>query len=202
MRTDPHPIPPGDRSRVRLVCHADSGGAGVRSLEARAQALRPGVIGVEFTLTGARRAVRIPPPGPAARADELWRHTCFEAFVRRDDVPGYLEFNFSPSGAWQAYHFIGYRQDRLPALLPAPPAVTVRHRERAGSAAGTDEALILEALVHLPAPFGAAPQGLRLALSAVVEQETGSLSYWALRHGPGRPDFHHPDAFALTLQAS
>lgn len=202
MSVGAHQTPPGDESRVRLVRHADSACAAVHSLEARAQALRPGMIGVEFTLTGELRAVRIPPPGPTERADELWRHTCFEAFVRRDDVPGYLEFNFSPSGAWQAYHFIGYRQDRLPALLPLPPHLTVGHRERAGNAAGTDDALILEALIHLPAPFSAAPQGLRLALSAVVEHETGSLSYWALRHAPGRPDFHHPDAFALTLAAS
>ena len=202
MRADPHAARFGDGSRVRLVCHADSACAAVHSLEARVQALRPGVMGVEFTLTGELHSVRIPPPGPAERADELWRHTCFEAFVRRDDVPGYLEFNFSPSGAWQAYHFIGYRQDRLPALLPSPPHVTIGHRERAGNAAGTDDALVLEALIHLPAPFSAAPQGLRLALSAVVEQEIGSLSYWALRHAPGRPDFHHPDAFALTLTAS
>jgi hypothetical protein len=41
---------------------------------------------------------------------------------------------------------------------------------------------------------------LQLALSAVVEDEQGLLSYWALKHPPGRPDFHHPDAFALELE--
>jgi hypothetical protein len=41
---------------------------------------------------------------------------------------------------------------------------------------------------------------LRLALSTVVEDEHGRLSYWALRHPPGKPDFHHPDAFALDLE--
>ena len=196
MRADPHETRPGDRSRVRLVRHAHSACAAVHSLEARAQALRPGVIGVEFTLTGELRAVRIPPPGFARRADELWRHTCFEAFVRRDDVPGYLELNFSPSGAWQAYRLGGYRQDMAPAELPAPPHLTIGRRERSG---GVADALRLEALVHLPSPYADTPQGLALALSAVVEDETRGLSYWALRHAPGRPDFHHPDAFALTL---
>ncbi len=38
-----------------------------------------------------------------------------------------------------------------------------------------------------------------LGVSAVVETKEGSLSYWALAHPPGKPDFHHPDSFALTL---
>ena len=41
---------------------------------------------------------------------------------------------------------------------------------------------------------------LRLALSAVVEADDGTLSYWALRHPPGRPDFHHADGFVLRLE--
>jgi hypothetical protein len=42
---------------------------------------------------------------------------------------------------------------------------------------------------------------LRLGLSAVIESCNGSLSYWALRHPAGKPDFHHADAFALGLEA-
>jgi hypothetical protein len=40
---------------------------------------------------------------------------------------------------------------------------------------------------------------LTLALSAVIEDEDGVLSYWALKHPAGKPDFHHRDAFALEL---
>jgi len=43
-------------------------------------------------------------------------------------------------------------------------------------------------------------QGLRVALATMLEAIDGSLSYWALRHAPGRPDFHHRDGFALTLE--
>ena len=39
----------------------------------------------------------------------------------------------------------------------------------------------------------------RIALSAVIEEGNGALSYWALRHPAGKPDFHHPDAFAMEL---
>jgi hypothetical protein len=38
-----------------------------------------------------------------------------------------------------------------------------------------------------------------LGLSAVIEDLDGVLSYWALRHPPGKPDFHHPDTFALEI---
>jgi hypothetical protein len=41
---------------------------------------------------------------------------------------------------------------------------------------------------------------LQLAFSAIIEDDQGVLSYWALTHPPGRPDFHHPDAFALELE--
>ncbi len=193
-------------TRPRLLPHADSLCRPVHSLEAEARALRPGVLGVHFTLTGDLRRIRIAQAGAGVRADGLWRHTCFEAFVRHPAVPGYLEFNFSPSGAWQVYRFSGYRQGMTPAEPPAPPYITVGYRERdqgpADPAVRTDDALVLEAIVPLPVPFAPAQQGLRLALSAVVEEETGALSYWALRHAPGRPDFHHPDAFALTLHGT
>ncbi len=43
-------------------------------------------------------------------------------------------------------------------------------------------------------------RALRLGLSAVVEANDGTLSYWALRHPPGRPDFHHPDGCVLRLE--
>jgi len=36
-------------------------------------------------------------------------------------------------------------------------------------------------------------------LTAVVECVDGALSYWALRHAAGKPDFHHPDTFALEI---
>ena len=45
-------------------------------------------------------------------------------------------------------------------------------------------------------------RSVQLGLSAVVEAADGGLSYWALKHPPGKPDFHHVDAFALQLDFS
>lgn len=156
-----------------------------------------------YVLSGSMRRVRVPAEGPPERAGELWRHTCFEAFVRRDRESGYLEFNFAPSGQWQALQFSAYRQGMESAELPACPSITVGHRERAQPSAATaderDDALVLEALVPLSAPYVTAGLPLRLGLGAVVEDQAGGLSYWALYHPAERPDFHHPAAFVLSL---
>jgi hypothetical protein len=40
---------------------------------------------------------------------------------------------------------------------------------------------------------------LRVGLSAVIEANDGTLSYWALKHPAAKPDFHHPDSFVLEL---
>jgi hypothetical protein len=33
----------------------------------------------------------------------------------------------------------------------------------------------------------------------VIEDQSGGVSYWALAHPPGKPDFHHADGFALEF---
>jgi hypothetical protein len=45
----------------------------------------------------------------------------------------------------------------------------------------------------------AAGVGLRLGLAAVIEDRARVLSYWALKHPSGKPDFHHADSFVVTL---
>ena len=57
----------------------------------------------------------------------------------------------------------------------------------------------VETLLELDASIQVQPGKLVLALSAVIEHLDGRISYWALRHPPGKPDFHHPQGFALEL---
>jgi hypothetical protein len=63
-----------------------------------------------------------------------------------------------------------------------------------------DDGLQLQSVVRLGhlADLRDAPH-LRIALAAVIEDNNGSLSYWGLRHAPGKPDFHHPYGFALEV---
>lgn len=147
-----------------------------------------GGLSLAYRLTGTIAALAIPAAAHPARADGLWRHTCFEAFVMAGDGPGYREFNFSPSGLWAAYAFTGYRDGARDLPMPAP-AIAFRA-----------EADHLVLAVTLPAP--ALPDGpMRLGLSAVIETADGDIAYWALRHAPGKPDFHHTDAFALAIES-
>ena len=41
--------------------------------------------------------------------------------------------------------------------------------------------------------------GSRLNLTAVIEEEGGHKSYWALAHASGPPDFHNRDCFIAHL---
>ena len=36
-------------------------------------------------------------------------------------------------------------------------------------------------------------------LAAVIRGVDGAIGYWALAHPSDKPDFHHPDSFALDL---
>ena len=53
---------------------------------------------------------------------------------------------------------------------------------------------VLTADVELPA--GATGP---IGLCAVIERWDGAISYWALAHPSDKPDFHHPESFALEL---
>lgn len=145
---------------------------------------------ITFHLDGDVDKLHIPPSCPPRRGDQLWSHTCFETFVAPAGRSSYYEFNFAPSGEWAAYAFSGYREGG-PLDLVRGPAIAVRL---------TTARLELETLVTLDELDGVAPEApLRVGVSAVIENQDGTLSYWALRHPPGRPDFHHPDAFALEI---
>jgi hypothetical protein len=128
----------------------------------------------------------LPPMVAAAGADELWRHTCFEAFVRPSADPGYYEFNFSPSTQWAAYRFDSYRSGMRVATEIDAPRIEMR---------STAESYTLQAALE----FVGLASLLHLGLSAVLEETNGGKSYWALAHPPGKPDFHHADCFALEL---
>jgi hypothetical protein len=176
------------RRSAELVCHADARSAAVDRIDVRWLAAQR-TLSVVFTAVGAIGDLRVPPPAKPRRVDGLWRHTCFELFVGRAAIPAYYEFNFSPSGEWAAYAFRDYRE----------PETFELGVESGAAASITDERLQLEAFVRFDQDSFAPGEALRLGLSAVIEDRSGCLTYWALRHRPGAPDFHHPDGLALRL---
>jgi hypothetical protein len=171
-----------------LSLHPANRAPAVSGVEAVVERLAGGVLALRYRLAGDIRLLAIPAPSASVRADELWRRTCFEAFVRAGEGPAYCELNFSPSSRWAAYRFSGERTGMAPAEVPAVAA----------ACAATGEAVELTASVDLSRALPTTGPW-RLGLSAVVEAADGTLSHWALAHPAGRPDFHHPGSFVLEL---
>jgi hypothetical protein len=147
-----------------------------------------GALSLLYLVSGEIEQILLPAPASPERTDGLWQHSCFEAFLRGGDDPGYLEFNFSTSTQWAGYRFSGYREGMSPAAIAAP-AVKV---------------FIGPRTIALSCKIALGDLGLakdwRLNLSAVIEERSGAKSYWALAHPTeGPPDFHDPDCFVLQV---
>lgn len=176
-----------------LVAHPDTAREPVSGIAVEVSAPAATTLVCNYSLHGEIGRVLLPGSQQRRRADGLWQHTCFEAFIAAPGLPGYYEFNFSPSLAWAAYRFSDYRDGMAPANLMQAPGLQVRK---------SPEQLELTATVHLGGLMLAGSATLRLALAAVIEDQQGRRSYWALEHPPGRPDFHHPDGFTMELSCS
>jgi hypothetical protein len=143
---------------------------------------------LSYRFSGNLADLRLPAPAQPAAADNLWQHTCCEAFIATVDGPAYREFNFSPSGEWAAYHFSDYRQRDFAFTPAAAPIITFLT---------TPAGFTLRATL----PDGLLPAGrsLKLGLSLVLEAADGSKTYWALQHAAVQPDFHLRSSFSLDL---
>jgi hypothetical protein len=153
------------------------------------EAMRSGQrLRLRYRMEGDMAKVVLGERGARKRADELWKHSCFEAFIGTN--AGYAEINLSPSNRWAAYTFTGYRS----GMTVAEGFELIELEDnRAADLYALDAELDLTDLT----PCGCWSVGL----SAVVELANGDRCFWALRHASGKPDFHHPDAFALSLHS-
>ena len=169
--------------RRTLIRHPDFPCQALSGLEVEAARPEPQRLVVRYRLLDANGMLAFP-PASGGRQDGLWKHTCLEAFVAAAGR-GYRELNLSPGGAWAAYRFEGRRQGMAQAGI-GPPAV-----ERDG---GSGFLAAWDLDLPPDAPW-------RVGVAAVIEEAGGRLSYWALRHPAGQPDFHDPDCFVLELPA-
>jgi hypothetical protein len=176
---------------IDLRCHPSTRPETVRAIAVLVRRSSSAELELTFRLDGDIPRIWFPSPGVPRIATQLWRHTCFEAFIALEGQPAYHEFNFAPSGEWAVYAFCDYRDGGPLAYEMMRPHIAVRS---AGSR------LELDALVRLDGLSAIHPHAsLRIGLSAVIEASDG-LSYWALRHPADKPDFHDADGFALLLE--
>jgi hypothetical protein len=127
----------------------------------------------------------IPHSADPGRRDDLWKTTCFEAFVQEEGRAAYREYNFAPSGDWAAYDFVDRRDGMAKPELANPPYIRLEDNLTWWTLGAT---FAIETGKHW-----------RLGLSAVIEETDGTKSYWALAHGGDKPDFHDPACFIARL---
>lgn len=134
-------------------------------------------------------ALVVPPFAGKGRADGLWQTTCFEAFLKPAGGAPYVELNLSPSERWAAYDFAAPREGMTERPMPREPDAAMR---QGSSFAIFDAAVPAQGLPQTECVMG---------LTAVIEEEGGTKSYWALSHTGDTPDFHDPACFTARLPA-
>ena len=170
-----------------LVCHQHMPSKVVREIVVSGARGEGGLITLRYTVIGDIGGIHIPEPTEPERRNGLWKTTCFELFTQDVGQQAYREYNFSPSGAWAAYSFSAYRQGMSDVDIWAPRiAITA-----------DEESLVVDVTFVSPR---LAPQ--HVGAYAIIEEEGGAQSFWALRHPPGKPDFHNEFGFSYLIPAT
>src|SRR5258708_7418249 len=176
---------------IDLRCHASTRTEMVHAIKVLVRRAASAELHMTFRLDGDIAQIKVPPPAIRRLGKELWRQTCFEAFIAMEGQSAYHEFNFAPSGEWCVYVLSSYRNGAPVADESLSPHIAMH---------STDTRLELDAIVRLESLSEFHPGAvLHIGLSAVVEAIDG-LSYWALHHPADKPDFHNADGFALLLK--
>jgi len=171
-----------------LQPHPDHPPLAVSGIEARIIGADANWLRVRWRVEGAQQLV-VPAFAGKGRDDGLWKTTCFELFLRPEGGQAYCEINLSPSERWNAYDFDGYRLGMAERPFPREPECTLRQ----GSSFAIFDATI---------PVGGLPDAEgAMNLCAVIEEQGGTVSYWALVQPVEKPDFHDPACFAAALPA-
>lgn len=172
---------------IHLRCHPDHPASGVDSLEVLIHQ-DAGELALTYDLRGQLSQLAIPTGTGGSRRDELWKHTCFELFLKDDESNEYIELNFSPNGDWAAYLFESYRQGRTD-LACAPPQIATR---------ADDKGLHVSVRMPLTALDLGTGQ-VWLGPAAIISSQSGARSFWALHHPEDNPDFHLTENFKISL---
>ncbi len=173
-----------------LTCHVDTQCNAELTVQVFINAKLDHRLQLRYQLNADLSQLRIPKPQAAKEVAGLWRHTCFELFVAVEGDADYYEFNFSPSGQWAAYAFSDYRIAKTGAFNSKPSIHCSENNKQ----------LVLDASISTAdLPSNPNNKPFLLGLTAVLEDNNNCLSYWALQHPPGAPNFHHRYGFSCKI---
>lgn len=157
-------------------------------------ARRIDTLSVHYEIIGDSLGIDIPGrKREPSRRIGLWEKTCLELFVAVKDRDQYWEFNLSPSGDWNVFHFEHYRNERHADKLREEPLVAslpFRTQRRSGSFV-FDMEFDLDRLVRKD-------QFLEIGIAAIIQFDKDK-THWALTHYGPRPDFHRRDSFVIEM---
>ena len=164
-----------------LSRHPDTPPGAIHTVDAELRRVPGGVVAT-FHAIGDVSNVVVPSLVTPARAEDLWRTTCFELFVGGGGE-SYREFNLSPSGCWAAYEFDSHRSGRRDIDVRIEIETSLNNNSLIVTAKIESEFLN-------PTPIG---------LTAVIEESDGLIRYWSTAFAPGEPDFHAAATRSLLL---
>ncbi|MBI1211602.1 MAG: hypothetical protein GC190_09080 [Alphaproteobacteria bacterium] len=175
--------------RTTLQRHPDIACDAISRIEVDVERMPNGDLSLRYAAHGSMDGLLIPVKAQAKRTDLLWHHTCFEAFIKPQPGSAYTELNASPSTRWALYSFSSFRA----GMTEAPPMIQMSPIQVNLT---SDQLALATTIKGLPSEVD-----WRVALSAIIEEKSGRKSFWALKHPPEKPDFHHDDCFDLQLPA-
>lgn len=170
-----------------LVPHPTAGSSPALDIYAVALFQSGGRVTFRYRVRGEVSRIRLPTAHAGERADELWRHTCFEAFIAPPNAERYIELNFAPSTAWAAYTFDQYRIGMKPLPVIRPPTIRLTVQ---------DNLLALD----VTAQMRSLAANWRVGLTAVIETTDGRVTHWAVAHPNAKPDFHDANGWSAGFQ--
>jgi len=169
--------------RHALVIHPSSVCPPVTAIAVEASRATASQLDLAYELTGEIAGLFVPSRAQSRRTDELWKRTCFEAFVLPEGGEAYLELNLAPSTRWAAYRFDSHRQGMRDAAEIAPLDIHPRVAPGRLSLGASFDLGVLPGF-DIEADW-------RIGLTAVIEAADGRISYWSLAHPLEKPEFHH-----------
>ncbi|MEL6578574.1 MAG: DOMON-like domain-containing protein [Cyanobacteria bacterium J06621_12] len=145
-------------------------------------------LNIKYNLAGQETIIVPQAAASPLRQFDLWEHTCCEFFLGIPNSTEYWEFNLSPAGHWNVFHFLNYRQN-----IAEEMAFNCLPFQVSSSGRGLQLSLKLDLSKII-----ASEQSLAVGITAVIEDQAG-LSYWALSHPNKEADFHLRDSFIIEL---
>ena len=145
---------------------------------------------IQYQILGQLAELAIPTATDSpTRKDELWQQTCLEFFFGMENSSQYWEFNLSPAGDWNIYHFDDYRQGMQTETTFASLPFVVHNRP---NCLLLNLELDLDKIVEVE-------QKIEMAIASAIQSKAGEVTYWALTHCGTQADFHQRDSFIIQL---